>query len=132
MVKNKTRKKSKTEKKQKKRFDFKHAEAPLGLKEIEEKLAVVCQGYSEKFGIDCTEDWFLLKLQEELGELVSAHLKLTQRARPGKKTSAEREQNLREEIADVLAMVLLYARARKIDVDEALADKWFRYLERQK
>ena len=39
--------------------------------------------YANKFGIKRDDDWFILKIQEELGELTAAHLKLTQRARIG-------------------------------------------------
>lgn len=100
----------------------------MHLKEITEKLCQVSDIYAEKFGIRRDDDWFVLKIQEELGELTSAHLKLTQRARIGEITQSELNENLREEIADVVAMTLLFAQHRGIDVEHAIKDKWFRYL----
>ncbi len=100
----------------------------MELSSIIEKLKTVSDGYAAKFGIDRTDDWFILKIQEELGELASAHLKLTQRARVGDKTQDELEKNLEDEIADVIALTLLFAEHKKIDVAQALNNKWFKYL----
>jgi NTP pyrophosphatase (non-canonical NTP hydrolase) len=74
------------------------------------------------------DDWYIIKIQEELGELSSAYLKLTQRARIGEKTTQELEKNLEDEIADVIAMTLLFAKNKNIDVEKALNDKWFCHL----
>jgi NTP pyrophosphatase (non-canonical NTP hydrolase) len=100
----------------------------MNLNEISERLGKVSDIYAEKFGIRRDDDWFVLKIQEELGELSSAYLKLTQRARIGEETQAFLETNLKEEIADVIAMTLLFAKHKGIDVEQAIKDKWFRYL----
>jgi len=100
----------------------------MNLNEISTQLARVSDIYAEKFEIRRDEDWFILKIQEELGELSSAYLKLTQRARVGQATQAELDKNLQEEVADVIAMTLLFAKHRGIDVEQAIKDKWFRYL----
>jgi NTP pyrophosphatase (non-canonical NTP hydrolase) len=84
--------------------------------------------YSEKYSIQTSDDYYLLKIQEELGELSSAYLKLTQRARAKQATAEELEKNLREEVADVIAMTILFAKGRGIDVQSALEEKWFKYL----
>ncbi len=102
--------------------------AMMIINEISDQLSKVLDTYSEKFGIRCDDDWFVLKIQEELGELSAAYLKMTQRARVGQGTQAELDKNLRDEVADVVAMTLLFARKRGIDVEQAIADKWFRYL----
>ncbi len=100
----------------------------MKLKEIEEKLQKVCDIYAEKFKIKRNEDWFLLKLQDEVGELVSAHLKLTERARIDGLTPADLEKNFQDEIADVLAMTILFARYKSIDSEKSIREKWFQYL----
>ncbi|RPJ71843.1 MAG: hypothetical protein EHM20_14305 [Alphaproteobacteria bacterium] len=92
------------------------------------KLSVVCDIYADKFNIRRDDDWFILKIQEELGELSSAYLKLTQRARVGEQSTEEMEKNLEDEVADVIAMTLLFARNKGIDVEKALNDKWFCHL----
>lgn len=100
----------------------------MDLKEIEQKLKTVIDVYIEKFKIQHSDDWFVMKIQEELGELTSTHLKLTQRARLGNHTKEELEFNLKEEIADVIAMTLLFAQHKGIDVEKAINEKWFKYL----
>ncbi len=100
----------------------------MNLNEISERLGKVSDIYAEKFGIRRDDDWFVLKIQEELGELSAAYLKLTQRARVGQDSQTELDKNLRDEVADVVAMTLLFAKHRGIDVEQAIKDKWFRYL----
>lgn len=101
----------------------------MNLEEITGKLSQVIEVYAKKFSIRCDDDWLLMKLQEELGELTSAYLKLTQRARRGDATAESLEKNFREEVADVLAITLLFAKARGIDPEKALQEKWFRHFE---
>jgi NTP pyrophosphatase (non-canonical NTP hydrolase) len=83
----------------------------------------VSDRYAELFGIERSEDWYLLKLQEELGELVQAHLKLSGRGR-GTVAPQARE----DEAADVLCMLLLYCRRYGIDLDAAVDRKWLAHL----
>lgn len=101
----------------------------MNLKEISDKLGTVSDIYAQKFNIRRDDDWFIIKIQEELGELSSAYLKLTQRARLGSDSTETVESNLKEEVADVIALTLLFARHQKIDVEQALKDKWFKYLD---
>lgn len=75
----------------------------MNLNEITTRLLRVSDQYAAKFSIRRDDDWFILKIQEELGELSAAYLKLTQRARIGQASSDELEKNLREEIADAIA-----------------------------
>ncbi len=100
----------------------------MNLNEITSQLSKVSDIYADKFNIRRDDDWFVLKIQEELGELSSAYLKLTQRARIGENSQAELNKNLQDEIADVIAMTLLFAKHRGIDVQKAIEEKWFRYL----
>ncbi len=100
----------------------------MNLKEITENLQRVSDTYAEKFRIRRDEDWFILKIQEELGELSAAHLKMTDRARKGNLSPEELHKNLQDEIGDVLALTLLYAKHRGIDAEKALREKWFQYL----
>ena len=95
--------------------------------QVTPRLKRVRKGYAKKFGIDPTPDWHLLKVQEEVGEMVSAYLKLTGRARLKSQTKKELKENLRHEIADVVAMTLLFAETQGIDVAEAIEEKWYKY-----
>lgn len=96
----------------------------LTLREISDKAARISDIYAGKYAIDRDDDWFLLKLQEELGELAQAHLRLSARGR-----GEANEHDRADEAADVLCMLLLYCRRFGIDPDQAVRRKWLAWLE---
>ncbi len=83
--------------------------------------------YCRRFGIVPDEAFFLGKLAEELGEVSAATLKLTGRSRGSAAPLADREANLREEMADLFGFLLMFAAHRGIDLGAALQDKWGRH-----
>ncbi|MDP2782099.1 hypothetical protein [Devosia sp.] len=87
--------------------------------------------YAQRNDIARDDDWYLLKLQEELGELTAEYLKLSGRGRLKGATPADLRLAMADEAADVLAMLLLFARNNRIDLDAALARKWFQHLPQQ-
>jgi NTP pyrophosphatase (non-canonical NTP hydrolase) len=90
-------------------------------------VARVSDIYAERNGVRRDDDWYALKLQEELGELVAEYLRLTGRGR--QKDGHDARAALGDEAADLLAQLLLFARRHEIDLEAALARKWFRYLD---
>jgi NTP pyrophosphatase (non-canonical NTP hydrolase) len=92
-----------------------------------DEVEQISQQYAERFGVDRTSPWFMLKLQEEVGELTQAYLQATGQGRDKGRSGAELQQYLEAEVADVLAMLLLFARHHGIDVEEALERKWVAY-----
>ncbi|MFM7654885.1 MAG: MazG nucleotide pyrophosphohydrolase domain-containing protein [Paracoccaceae bacterium] len=100
----------------------------VALDEITARAARVGALYCERFGIVPDEAFFLGKLAEELGEVSAATLKLTGGSRGGETPMAEREANLREEMADLLGFLLMFAAHRGIDLDAAFDEKWGRWL----
>lgn len=100
------------------------------LSELIPLVAEVSDTYASRNDIARDDDWYLLKLQEELGELTAEFLKSTGRGRLKGATTAELRQAMEDEAADVLAMLLLFARHNQIDLDAALERKWFQYLGR--
>lgn len=94
--------------------------------------AQVSDIYAELFDVERDGDWFLLKLQEELGELTAEHLRLSKRGRIKGRSEADIAQARDDEAADLLAFLLLYARHHQIDLDAALERKWFDYLRGEK
>ncbi len=96
--------------------------------QVVERAARVGALYCERFGIAPDEAFFLGKLAEELGEVSAATLKLTGRSRRADATLAEREANLRDEMADLLGFLLMFAAHRGIDLDAAFEAKWGRWL----
>ena len=93
-------------------------------------MVEVSNTYASRNAIARDDDWYLLKLQEELGELTAEYLKTTGRGRKKGADAPAIRQALEDETADVLATLLLFAHRNGIDLDAALERKWFQYLGR--
>jgi NTP pyrophosphatase (non-canonical NTP hydrolase) len=95
------------------------------------RLADDVEGISERYarvvGIDRDDAWFLLKLQEEVGELTQAYLMRTGQARTKGLTPEEIDAGFRAELADVLCHVLLMARRHGVDLEAEIERKWLVY-----
>ncbi|KKB09977.1 MazG nucleotide pyrophosphohydrolase domain-containing protein [Devosia chinhatensis] len=98
------------------------------LAELTDLLSEVSDIYASRNVIARDDDWYLLKVQEELGELVAEYLKTTSRARLKGADMPTIRTAMQDEAADVLAMLLLFARHNDIDLETALERKWFQYL----
>lgn len=80
--------------------------------------------YSARFGAPDTSEFALAKMVEELGEVMSADLKLRGHSR-GHADKAD----LSDEIGDLFGFLLIYAAHEGIDPAKALHRKWSAYLE---
>ena len=98
------------------------------LADMASKCQRITKMYQAEFGIEPEQGWHMLKLTEELGELTAAHLELSGQGRRKGKSDEELKANLAEEAADVLGFLLAYCAEQGIDPEQALADKWFKYL----
>ena len=96
----------------------------MDIQELTAQVERVSQGYASRFGIERDANWFVLKLQEEIGELTQAHLMLSGQARTKGRSAEEIHAMFRAEVADVLCHVLILARHHKIDVIEEIQSKW--------
>jgi len=97
------------------------------LQDLQADFLRVSDVYAARFNINRDELWSLAKISEEVGELTQAHLRLTGRARSDESAELLR-QKLADEVADVLGMLLIYAKSQNIDVGEAVERKWLRHL----
>ena len=95
-----------------------------------EKCEEVSSTYASRNSIERTQDWFLFKLQEELGELTKSYVNYKGLGRKTEKTADQLKQDLSDELVDVLGHVLLFAKHNQIDLEKALQDKWLKYLGR--
>jgi NTP pyrophosphatase (non-canonical NTP hydrolase) len=100
----------------------------MTIPELTQKVQRVADQYAKEFGVTYSDDWFLLKLQEELGEMTRAHLVRTERTRHKSASEEAAKEALAEEIADVFAYILIFARRTGIDIEDAVVQKWFKYL----
>ena len=98
------------------------------LSDLGAQIAQVSDIYARNYGIDRSGDWYLLKLQEEMGELTQAYLDATGRSR--RPADDEARAALRREMADALGMLLLLARSEGVDLDAAVQEKWLSWLDK--
>lgn len=80
--------------------------------------------YAGIHGISRDPDWFLLKLQEEMGELTQAWNRATGRGRKKGRSEEELRRDLADETADLLGHILLFARENGLDLPAAIERKW--------
>lgn len=82
----------------------------MDLHDLSDKTEEVSKKYAQKNGIMRDDDWFVFKLQEELGELTQKYLMMTDRARKKGLTNAEIRQDFDKEVADVFGQILLLSK----------------------
>ncbi len=80
--------------------------------------------YAAANGVERDDDWFVLKLQEEVGELTQIWNKKTGRGRRKGMTDEELATALADETADVLGHILLFAHCNGLDLAAAVERKW--------
>ncbi len=80
--------------------------------------------YAADNGIRRSEEWFTLKMQEELGELTQAWMKWAGHGRRKGKSETDLHHDMSDETADLLGHVLLFARQHNIDLEAAISRKW--------
>ncbi len=89
-----------------------------------ERFETASRTYAGDNGIVRDPDWFILKLQEETGEVTQAWNRLTGRGRRKGLDEAACRQALADELADLLGHVFLLAGQQDIDLPAAIARKW--------
>ena len=99
----------------------------MDIKTLSEKIELISKSYSTKFEINRDSDWFILKLQEELGELIQSYLMMIGQARKKDRTEEELVQDFQQEVADVFAHVLLLAKHNNIDLEKEVKEKWLKW-----
>lgn len=91
---------------------------------LAQKFETASQKYCAAYDIERSDDWVLMKLQEELGELFQAWLMHTDRARDKGHSKAELKQMIACETADVLGMILIFAATQGVDLNKYIEKKW--------
>lgn len=98
---------------------------------LSRKISQVSDTYAVRCGIRRDDDWYALKLVEEVGELNAEYLRLTGRGRSKGKSADQIRADMGAECADVLAHLLLFAKHNSIDIEQELREKWFVYLDEE-
>ncbi|GIP38354.1 hypothetical protein J31TS4_16340 [Paenibacillus sp. J31TS4] len=101
----------------------------MELKTLIQGVDQITARYCETHGIARTGDWYLLKIQEELGELTQSYLELSKQSRSRDKSPQQLQKEFRDELADVVGLLLSMASYHGMDLERALQDKWLCRLE---
>ena len=101
----------------------------MTLDELTAKIKEVSDRYAKKYEFHRDDDWYMFKLQEELGELTQQFLMMTGRARSKGFCEAELRDKFEDEVADTFSLLILVADHFDVDLERAVAKKWFRYLD---
>lgn len=97
----------------------------MDFKELQDKIFKNAIEYGKKYNIAIDEDFALLKLYEEMGELSQAVLVHRKKSRPEKHKPEEvSKEELAKELADVLGVAIVNAKLLGIDLEDALKRKW--------
>jgi len=99
----------------------------MDIQKLSDDVEEVSKIYSKKFNIERDADWFVFKLQEEIGELTQAYLMLRGRARLKGKNIEEIRKDFEGEVGDVLCHTLLLAKHFHIDLDNVIKEKWIKW-----
>ncbi len=92
---------------------------------IEKKVVANAFRYGREFKVKIDEDFALLKLVEEVGELAQAILIHRKKSRPEKHLpAAASKQEVAKELADVIGMAMVTAKLLNINLEEAIDKKW--------
>jgi NTP pyrophosphatase (non-canonical NTP hydrolase) len=94
------------------------------LKDLMEQFESASERYAADNGMERDDDWFVLKLQEEMGELVQIWNRVTGRGRRKGMSDADLATALADETADVLGHILLFAHRNGLDLPAAVERKW--------
>jgi NTP pyrophosphatase (non-canonical NTP hydrolase) len=91
-------------------------------------LAARFEQASEKYaadnGINRSDEWFALKMQEELGELIQVWMKWAGHGRRKGRSQQDLHHDMSDEAADLLGQVLTFAHQNNIDLEAAILRKW--------
>jgi NTP pyrophosphatase (non-canonical NTP hydrolase) len=99
----------------------------MNLKELTIAVEAISERYANAHDFQRSEDWAIMKLAEEVGELTQAHLKRKGQARQSSASQDALQRSYEDELADVLGQVLVLAGLSRVDLATALDRKWLRW-----
>lgn len=91
---------------------------------LQARCEAISERYAARNGFTRDDAWFMLKLQEEMGEVTQAFVKASGRGRTHGKSAGELKQDLTDEVADLFGHLLLFCQHNDIDLARAFEDKW--------
>ncbi|GAA3592542.1 pyrophosphatase [Agrococcus terreus] len=96
----------------------------MELRALAQQIDAISRRYADVYGFERDADWLVLKLQEEVGEVVQAWLAKTGRQRDKGHSPEEIDRRFALELADAVGMLLALAEATGVDIERAVDEKW--------
>jgi NTP pyrophosphatase (non-canonical NTP hydrolase) len=96
----------------------------MNLKEIALHCEKAWDQYAEKFQIHRDDEFYLLKMQEELGELSRAFLELRGSEKKRKSSPEELKKKFADDIAVLVGNALILAHHFNIDLETTIKSKF--------
>jgi NTP pyrophosphatase (non-canonical NTP hydrolase) len=97
----------------------------MSISTLMDQLEAASESYARRYNFDRSDDWLMMKLLEEIGELVQANNRLTGRSRIKEPLTAEDlKHSLADELADSFGMIVVLARRHNVDLAAAIERKW--------
>lgn len=99
----------------------------MDFKEIEAGVVNNAKRYGETHQVKIDEDFAILKLYEEVGEVAQAILIHQKKSRPEKFVPEEESREMvAKELADVVGMCMVNAHLLGIDLEQSILKKWLK------
>ncbi len=97
----------------------------MEFKELQAQVVQNAMNYGKKYNVVIDQDFAILKLYEEVGELSQAILIHRKKSRPEKHVPDNVSMNeVAKELADVVGMAIVNAHLLGIDLEAAISKKW--------
>lgn len=96
----------------------------MNLKEVAIHCDKAWSQYAEKFQIHRYDEFYLLKMQEELGELSRAFLELRGSEKKSRASTEELKKKFAEEIAVLVGNSLILAHHFEVDLEAIIKEKF--------
>jgi NTP pyrophosphatase (non-canonical NTP hydrolase) len=97
----------------------------MKFKDIQQKVVENAIRYGKEYNVKIDEDFALIKLYEEVGELSQAILIHRKKSRPEKHVAENvSKREVAKELADVVGMAIVNAHLLNIDLEDAIDKKW--------
>ena len=96
----------------------------MELRALAQQIDAISRRYADVYGFERDADWLVLKVQEEVGEVVQAWLAKTGRQRDKGHSPEEVDRRFALELADAVGMLLALAEATGVDIEQAIDEKW--------
>jgi len=97
----------------------------MKFKDIQQKVVESAIRYGKEYNVKIDEDFALIKLYEEVGELSQAILIHKKKSRPEKHIAENvSKREVAKELADIVGMAMVNAHLLGIDLEEAIDKKW--------